>query len=484
MAIDSNSSATTARFLTAAILSLSLTAGAWAAGTKSDKPSGKKSAEETSDSRLHDDADEPEVDDDVTALVIPSDKLGSVKKKDRLTFAQEVHALLTEGWGDPTEGSAIARKHFDVARRLVPDDPRAAYALGVALLKHDKLKEALEQFQAAARSAKGTFLPGIEAVAWVHMQRNEPGPALAGLRELARKIEQTDESWPAAHDREHSAEWLGRFAAYLNGPGSSPERKAQAAEFSGEIEKLLTGARKLAFEQGQKAALARYDDLKVQAARPVDLVLKEAKEKRQELIAAAAAAEAEVKRIESEIRDIRKPAEKQIADLNRDMRENATRANKARRELEGAEEAVEDLSQPRAYPKVTSYGRYRIPRITARAETGQEKKNREQALAQAKQHLDQLETSYRQGKEAIADLKKQRDEVRAESRRATAAKNEQLTAARHKSQELAARAKESAQMLTADKVKARLTALESYVPLDPDAQRNRLLASFKSHSGD
>src|SRR5262249_28460749 len=159
--------------------------------------------------------------------------------------------------------------------------------------------------------------------------------------------------------------------------------------------KLLTGARKLAFEQGKNAALARYDDLKVQAARPVDVVLKEAKEKRQELAAAAAAAEAEVKRIESEIRDIRKPAEKQIADLNRDMRENATKANKARKELDGAEEAVEDLSQPRAYPKVTSYGRYRIPRISARAETSKEKKNREQALAEAKQNLDRLQATVR-----------------------------------------------------------------------------------------
>src|SRR5262249_1855272 len=179
----------------------------------------------------------------------------------------------------------------------------AAYGLGVVLLKHDKLKEALAQFQAAAHSAQGTFLPGIEAVAWVHAQRNELGPALAGLRELAQKIEQTDESWPTAHDREHSAEWLGRFAAYLNGPGKPSERSAEAAEFSGEIEKLLTGARKLAFEQGKNAALARYDDLKVQAARPVDVVLKEAKEKRQELAAAAAAAEAEVKRIEPEIPD-------------------------------------------------------------------------------------------------------------------------------------------------------------------------------------
>ena len=256
------------------------------------------------------------------------------------------------------------------------------------------------------------------------------------------------------------------------------------AVLSAEIENLLTGARKLAYEQGQKAVALRWDELKSQAARPVEEVIKEAREKRQELSAAATAAESDVKRIEAEIRDIKKPADKQVADLNRDLRDNANKAKRAERELEGAEEAVEDLAMPRAYPKVTSYGRYRIPRITARAETGQEKKNREQALSQAKQNLSQLQTSLQQAKDAMADIKKQRDEAKAEARRAAAGKLEDLSTARRRGQELSARAKEAEQGLTAEQVKARPTALESYVPFDADAQKNRLLDSLKSHSSD
>lgn len=489
MAIESKSRAAAhlAGMMTITLLSLALAAAAWAAPDKSTKSASKKSADKSADKAAdhdaHDDINEPDVDDDVTALVVPSEMLGKVKKIDRLTFAQELRALLIEGGADPTDEGATAKRHFDAARRLVPDDPRGAYAFGVVLLKHRRKKEALAQFEAAAKGAKGSFLPGIEAAAWVHALRDEYGPALAGLRDLARKIEQSDE-WPTAPDREHSAEWLGRFVGYLNGPGKSPEHADAVTELTAEIDKLLRGPRKLAYEHGQKAAAARYDDLKAEAARPVDEVLAEARQKREELAARAVAADAEVKRIESEIREIKKPADKQIADINRDMRQNASKANQARRELEGAELAVEDLSEPRAYPKVTTYGRYRIPRITARAETAQEKKNREQALAQAKQNLDQLQTSYRQAKEEISSLKKQRDDLKVESRRAAAAKLDELNAAKHKSQEMSARAKDAAQMLTAEKVKARLTALESYVPLDPDAQRTRLLTSLKSHSSE
>ena len=488
MAIESKSRrmARLAGLLTVTVLSFSLAAGAWAAA-KAAKPAGKKSADKAdkpSEHDAHEDFDEPDVDDDVTALVVPSEMLGKVKKIDRLTFAQELRALLIEGGADPTDGAATAKRHFEAAHKLVRDDPRAAYAFGVVLLKHGKKKEALAQFEAAAKGANGAFLPGLEAAAWMHALRDEYGPALAGLRALARKIEQRDQSWPTAPDREHSADWLGRFVGYLNGPGKSPDHAAAVAEFTAEVEGLLTGPRKAAYEHGRKAAAARYDDLKAEAARPVEEVLAEARQKREELAAAAVAADADVKRIESEIREIKKPADKQIADINRDLRQNASKANQARRELEGAELAVEDLAQPRAYPKVTTYGRYRIPRITARAETGAEKKNREQALAQAKQNLDQLQTSYRQAKEEISNLKKQRDDLKTESRRAAAAKLDDLNAARHRSQEMSARAKEAEHLLTPEKVKARLTAIESYVPLDPDAQRNRLLASLKSHSGE
>ena len=451
-------------------------------GTSPKKAAAKHESEDpnSDEDGLHLDSDE--VDADVTAFVIPADKLGDVKKIDRMKFAQEVRALLVEGTADPTDGATTAKRHFDAARRLVPGDPRAAYAYGVVLLKYEKPKEALEQFQAAARDAKGVFLPGFEAVAWVQMLRSEHERALASLRELARRIEQTDESWPTLHDREHSAEWLGRFIGYLAGPGKSAEHAAEVEALAADLSKLLTGARKRAFEHGQKLAAARYEELKAEAARPVDEVLAEARQKREELQKAALAAEADVKRIEAEIRDIKRPADKQVADLNRDLRENANRAKRAQGELEEAEEAVAELAQPRVYAKVTTTGRYRTPRVTPRGETSQEKKAREQALSQVRQKVDQLQAQYRQAKDAMSDIQKQRDQVKTEARRATTGKVDELTAARRKAHELSARAHDAELVLTADKLKARVTALESYVPLNPELQKKRLLASFASHA--
>jgi hypothetical protein len=421
-----------------------------------------------------------ETDDDLTALVVPDGPLTKLKSSERMKFSQELRGLLLEGMGNPLDGLAVARRHFDAARQLANDEPRAAYAYGVALLSHGESKEALEQFRSAARESKSPYLPALHAIAWVYLVKHDYARGLPAIHDLARHIEESKGDWPTDHDRLHSAEWLGRMMGFLTGPGK-PAGDGEAIEkLAAEFDRLLTDERKNAYQRGMKTAAGRHDELVALAARPVNEVLAEMKQKRQEVLDASKAAEAEVKRLEDALRDVKKPHDKRIAELNRDLREGATNSKKAHRDIAEAEEQVEELSTPRQYPQATTTGRYRVPVMKMRSENAQEKKARETQLASAEQKLSQAKSALDRAKQQMADAKSQREEADAEYRRATAEKRPALTAARQKAHELASHSSDiDPTGLTAEKLKARVTALESYVPFDPPAEKNRLLATLK-----
>jgi hypothetical protein len=448
------------------------------------KPSKKaKSAEKP-------DEDEPppvddeglEADDDLTALVVPSTILAKAKTVDRMKFSQELRALLMEGMKADGDSLATAKRHYDAAHRAVADDPRAAYAYAISLLAHKSPKEALEQFQAAARQSPAPFLPALQGNIWVEILRNDYAKGLPAALDLARKIEAVKDAWPTDHGRQHSAEWLGRLLGYLSGPGSQSDQADAVEKAASSISGTLTGERKHAYEHGFKCIAARHQKMKELATRPVEEVLAEAKQKKQELLAEAQAAGADVKRLEDEIRDVKKPHDKQMADLNHDLRDAAARHKKAARDLEQASEEVDAYSVPQTYPQVRTM-RYRVPYVTMRQENAQEKKARETQLASAKQRQQQAQATVDQTKQQMTDVKTQKEQATADFRQETADKRTELSEARKKSRQLAERVQDIEHFtLTPEKIKARVTALETYVPLDPESEKAHLLATIKPGS--
>jgi hypothetical protein len=448
-------------------------------GAKSSLPA-KAAEHPDADDDPADDSDS-DMDEDLTALIVPPGLMGTVKEGDRTKFSQELRGMLAEGMRVDDESQAAARRHFEASHLLVPADPRAAYAYGVTLLAQKRSKESLDQFRAAAQQSKAPFLPALEAIAWVNVSKNEYAKGLPAVLDLAHKIEETKATWPTDHDRLRSAEWLGRMVGFLAGPGKSSDQAVQIEKLDADVDRLLTYERKAAFERGRKFVLARQENLKALLARPTNEVLDELKQKRQEILDAAQAADAEVKQLEDELREIKKPHDTQIAELNHEIRLAAQKSKKAQREMPDAEDAVEMLSVPPTYSQVRTMGRYRVPYATARAETAQEKKSRETQLASAKQKLQQAQAAYDQAKQELSDLKSQKEHADADFRKAAAEKRPLLSAARRKAQDLAARAREAEHgKLTPEKLKTRVTALETYVPLDPETEKNRLLATLKT----
>ncbi len=456
-----------------------------------DTPSTKSSTVSKTKAKSDESAEQQEtsadigadVDEDLTALVVPAELLGNVEKSGRMQFSQALRGLLLEGVS--IDGAAAAKKHYETAHRAVAGDPRAAYAYGLAYLEQKNTKEALTQFRAAAKQTSGTYLPALQASAWVQLERNEYGPALASLTDLARRIEDAKGAWPTEHDRAHTAEWLGRTLGFLTGPGASPDHTAQVADTASSIEKLLTGERKQAYERGGKWIAKRHQELEALAARPVAEVVSEMNAKRQAARTALQAAQAEVRRIEEEIRDVKQPFEKQIAEAGVEIRANGQKVKTAARGIPDAEEKVDYLSVPQQMPNGVRTYRGMPTAVRTRNENAGEKKARETQLAAAQQKLQQLKTSMENAKQGMADARKQREKAQADLRAAIAAKQPELREARHKSQEATAQLKDIEHAaLSPEQIKSRVTALEAYVPLDPFTEKDRLLATLKVPGAD
>ena len=232
-----------------------------------------------------------DVDEDLSALIVPVRFLGKLKEADRLQYLQEVRGLLAEGFKVKGDGLDGARKHLTSAHRLAGDDPRADYSYALALTAQNKSALALEQFRVAAKSKRVPFLPGLQGIAWTSLSRGEYVEAFAALVDLARRLEESRESWPTEQDKESSAEWLGRMVGFLAGPGKVEAQAAPIDKLVADVSKLLTGARRRGYENGRKMVLVRQEELKALAARPAEEVLAEAQQKREEIVAVAASTE-------------------------------------------------------------------------------------------------------------------------------------------------------------------------------------------------
>jgi hypothetical protein len=97
------------------------------------------------------------------------------------------------------------------------------------------------------------------------------------------------------------------------------------------------------------------------------------------------------------------------------------------------------------------------------------------------QRLQQLRSSSDSARQGVTDARSQRDKAKANLKKALASKRTELADAQHASHELAVAARDAERAVqTSDTLKSRMTVLETYVPLDPETEKARLLATLKS----
>lgn len=421
------------------------------------------------------DEDDLALDEDVTALAPPARVVGLPSPETRQKFSHELQTALKLGFNGRAEGLDAAKRHIEAAQKAVPDDPRSAYACGVILMAHDKPRVALEEFRAAAARNRN-FLPGLEGSAWVLLSRGDYSEGITALRTLIQRVEQSSEQWPTAHDRERSAEFIGRMVGFLTGPGKKQERAAEIDSLAADAANMLGAERKQAFERGRKATAAVYQQQKTLTGKAAEQALADLKSHRDENQAAADTAAADVKRITNELIELKQPREKEMAELSQQIRADAVKAKNLGPRIARSEAEASELSTAKKHAKAQYQGTRRPSRLTVRNENEGEKRIRESQLASANQKTERLEAEQQETTQSIADAKKKRTELFEEYRKFSAPKRKVLFEAQLKRAELAARVNSAG--LTADQLAARVRELETYVPFYAEIEQQRLLSTL------
>ena len=421
-----------------------------------------------------------DVGEEPSAFVPPAELLAQVEKSKQRQFQTSLRSLLKEGMS--ADGAAAAKKHYESAHQAVSNDPRAPFAYGLALLEQKNYKEALVQFQAALKLSPGDYLPAFEARAYTELQRREYSSALNTLKDLSRRLESTKGTWPSEFDRIHTAEWLGRTVGFLEGPGAPSDQKSPIAETLARISEGLTADRKSAFEKGRASVAKRHAELEAWSARPVNEIAAELRTRRTDAEIALNAAQEDLKQFDKQTKAIKSPYEKQIADGSSDIRDHHNRLKNAQKEIPAVEEKVEFYSIPQSVPNGVNKTRGVPTSVRMRGENAQEKKARETNLANARQKLDQLQTTISNAKQAMADTRKQVDQAKAEMRSALAKRLPERRDVEQKVRDCTNRLRDLEHAaLSPDQIKSRASALEAYVPFDTFTARDRLLETLKSN---
>lgn len=149
-----------------------------------------------------------------------------------------------------------AQKHLTQARRLAPRDPRLDYALGLILVRQSQLKQAIDQFQAAIENDE-SYWPAWQAAVWTQLaeKRYEPGlRQLVAFAAIVRASEKPDDVSEAQRD---AARWIGQVIVALSNSDETRRLDKLLAASANEILKALGEGLWGALEEGRDSIAAR-----------------------------------------------------------------------------------------------------------------------------------------------------------------------------------------------------------------------------------
>lgn len=204
-------------------------------------------------------------------------------------FARSVRTLLETGFERGRDSLENARRQV----RLVPsgrrDDSVLLYAWGLVLLRQLKYSDAIEQFEKAADAVGRPYLPAWRALIWGRMMSEDYEAGLERLVEYARIMERADSRWPDAETRREGARWIGRVLAALDKLDLSDPQRELLLSQQREIDRLLTLDRREACLRGRGEVdehYARLTETKVAVKKNVAAQQKAEKKQEQKSIAA------------------------------------------------------------------------------------------------------------------------------------------------------------------------------------------------------
>lgn len=213
--------------------------------------------------------------------------------RDERAYAEQIRNLLTVP-GDREQALAAAERAYRAAREICDRDPRADYAYGLILFRHFKYDEAQQRFIAAARSGDYPYFPAWQALIWLQVLRKDQAHAAMEVARYAKTVESSTDVRLTASSRVHAANWIGTMVGYLEGPGTTPKIRETVELLDGQLEKIFTDRRLERYLIAKSDLLDRHSELSEEAV-DSDAQRVEANRVKQELIASRKADLADAK---------------------------------------------------------------------------------------------------------------------------------------------------------------------------------------------
>jgi hypothetical protein len=175
------------------------------------------------------------------------------------TATASIRAVLDDGFGRGQRGLQDARSHAQSADRGEGTDPRVPYAYGIVLLKHLKYRDALEQFEFAAAAGNGAYLPASKARIRTRFQLKQYDAGLKDAEELARRLRYRSFPWSDSKSRS-GAHWLGRVIGYFALPKVKLVNSKTLSSREAVLRKLLGEDLQQAFDGGRTSIEQEYEE--------------------------------------------------------------------------------------------------------------------------------------------------------------------------------------------------------------------------------
>ncbi len=156
------------------------------------------------------------------------------------SFEKLVREMFEQGWVTKASALKSAEEHYKNAHKLLPGDPRADYAIGLVLLKHNRYDDALEHFDVVAKEADSPYLPAYRAATWLRVLRKSYEPAALDLVGINSACLEFKPGPLPAWVHEDYVDWTGRMMGYLEGPINSRSLDALCEKSAAEIGGLVS----------------------------------------------------------------------------------------------------------------------------------------------------------------------------------------------------------------------------------------------------
>lgn len=206
--------------------------------------------------------------------------LSQVVTAAEVTVAQSLQVLATTGMDGTPAGFEKAEAAYKRAKRAAPDDGRVDYAWSLVLTKHRQFVDAADVLEISL-TAKQVCLQAQSARIRATLKDRKFAQAVDELVELAELTGDLRLVHLGQEDRQATAAWIGRAAAFLAGPLADPEIGAIIERREAGIRAYLEGFQ-ADYDRGKQELSLAHRELQDRLA----LSMAEAEERQSEAIRA------------------------------------------------------------------------------------------------------------------------------------------------------------------------------------------------------